>query len=213
MKEYKVNRIQQESLKAGYTLSNSFWEEAVLNTDFCYPWVGGLNSKTSFRALHDNENLYFRFDVIGSPILVYVNNNNKMEVGGSDRVEIFFRKNEKLKPYYGVEMDANGRVMDYKANFYRELDFNWKWPKNGLHVKSEINDKGYILTGTISFDSLKQLEVLNNNIIEAGLFRGHCLKLPDDNNDADLKWISWVIPDSEGPDFHIPSSFGKLILE
>ena len=50
----------------------------------------------------------------------------------------------------------------------------------------------------------------DDNILKAGLYRGEYVTLP--NGKIDTKWISWVMPDSEEPDFHIPSSFGILKL-
>lgn len=211
MKKYTVNKITNQNFES-IIQHHKIWAIANVNNDFHYPWENGLDANTAFRALYDEHNLYFRFEVICNPVLTHVVNNNKMEVNDSDRVEIFFRKDDKLTPYYGIEMDSNGRLMEYKAKHYRNLDFDWSWPKGGIQLFSELTDTGYILTGALSFESLKQLNLLNGNCIEAGLFRGHCLKLPEGNNEADLTWISWLRPNSAEPDFHIPSSFGKLIL-
>ena len=51
--------------------------------------------------------------------------------------------------------------------------------------------------------------IISNKTIQAGLFRGAFFYSEDK---IDVKWISWVQPDAEEPDFHIPSAFGKLIL-
>jgi hypothetical protein len=51
----------------------------------------------SFRALWDDTNLYFRFDVETPSALTYVKDNNKMEVVDSDRVEIFFRRDARME--------------------------------------------------------------------------------------------------------------------
>jgi hypothetical protein len=48
--------------------------------------------------------------------------NDKLEVVNSERVEIFFRKDEALTPYYGLELDANGRVLDYEAEYHRKFN-------------------------------------------------------------------------------------------
>ncbi|WP_321515342.1 hypothetical protein [Marinifilum fragile] len=60
---------------------------------------------------------------------------------------------------------------------------------------------------------MKDLDVLKEKRIEAGLYRGFCSNLPDENIETGFKGISWVSPNSEQPDFHIPSSFGALCLE
>ena len=93
-----------------------------------------------------NARFYFRFDVESTRALTYVHDNNKMEVVDSDRVEIFFRRDEMLDPYYCLEMDPLGRVLDYKANFYRKFDYEWQWPGNNpLIIRSEYTESGYRL--------------------------------------------------------------------
>jgi len=212
MKEYIVAQINNINFDDLFQ-DHKTWEKANINNDFHYPWENNLEAKTTFRALYDERNLYFRFEVTCSPVLAYVVNNAKMEVNDSDRVEIFFRKDDKLRPYYCLEMDSKGRLMDFNANYYKNFDFDWNWPSDEIIIRSEITKTGYNLCGAISLESLNQLGVLSENCIEAGLYRGHCLQLPEGNNEADFKWISWVTPNSETPDFHIPSSFGKLFLK
>jgi hypothetical protein len=188
------------------------WDEAAVLTGFSYPWLVQPPPGMSFRALWDDSCFYFRFDVkTASPALTYIRDNNKMEVVDSDRVEIFFRCNEHLDPYYCLEMDSLGRVLDYQASYYRKFDFDWKWPgTNQLQVKSKITASGYQVEGSITLSSLEELNVLNNNVLQAGLFRGECLKVRDP--ESSLAWISWIKPVSPQPDFHIPSSFGVIEL-
>jgi len=213
MKEYIVKRIKTDILEISGDKMHPVWDMAVVNTDFIYPWEEAKAPLTSFRALHDDKKFYFRFDVEDKNVLTFVDQNHKMEVVDSDRVEIFFRKDEKLIPYYCLEMDAHARVLDYKANYYRDFDFNWEWPAENMEVKASKNGKGYVVEGFINLSSLENLGLLKDNLLEAGLYRGYCMNLPADQKEAELRWISWVNPDVPEPDFHIPSSFGKLILE
>ena len=59
-------------------------------------------------------------------------------------------------------------------------------------------------------ESLKHLGLLNDMQLQTGLFRGKCLEL--DIAKENMKWISWMKPDSVHPDFHIASAFGVLQL-
>lgn len=213
MKTYTVNKIKNDCLNISGEHMDSVWNEAEVNTDFSYPWENCEAPLTTFRALYDDENFYFRFDVEDENVLTFVDQNHKMEVVDSDRVEIFFRRDKELNPYYCLEMDAHARVLDYVTNYYRKFDYNWAWPENKLEVKASNNDKGYVVEGSIKLSSLRELGLLNGNVLEAGLYRGYCMELPAQDKEADLRWISWVKPDAEEPDFHIPSSFGKLILK
>ena len=133
-----------------------------------------------------------------------------MEVVDSDRVEIFFRRDEQLDPYYCLELDPLSRVLDYKAGYYRQFDFEWHWPGlKDLVVNGMFSEPGYAVEGSATLASLSRLGLLQNNILEAGLFRGQCLKLPPE---PEFKWISWAKPESSTPDFHIPSAFGRIVL-
>ena len=82
------------------------WEEALILTDFTYPWSSDPSPAMTFRALWDDDRFYFRFDVESGIVRTFVKDNHKMEVVNSDRVEIFFRPNDRLDPYYCLEMDS-----------------------------------------------------------------------------------------------------------
>jgi hypothetical protein len=114
-------------------------------------------------------------------------------------------------PYYCLELDPNGRVLDYKAEYYRKFNTEWSWPTGQLVVKASRKAEDYKVEVAIRKESLRGLGVLKGSKLEAGLYRGDCLSLNGDQ--ASMSWISWMNPKSETPDFHIPSSFGCLILE
>lgn len=185
------------------------WEAAALLTDFSYPWQEKSGPKTTFSAYYDNDYIYFRFVASGAKPLVYVQTNHKLEVVHSERVEIFFRKDANMSPYYCLEMDPHGRVLDYEAQFYRQFNRDWQWP-DSLAIQTKMDHDGYTLEGKLSLSTLKELGVLQNNQIQIGLFRGHCTKLEEKH--ATIQWMSWVSPQANTPDFHIPSSFGILKL-
>jgi len=116
-----------------------------------------------------------------------------------------------MSPYYCLELDAAGRVLDYSADYYRIMHYDWQWPKDQLRVQVSRTKDGYTVEAAISIASLKALALLKDNKIQAGLFRAECKSML--NGKSDLRWISWINPKSEQPDFHIPSAFGTLILE
>ncbi|MEP7323821.1 MAG: sugar-binding protein [Saprospiraceae bacterium] len=211
-KTYEVKSITKGALNINGKGDNSIWNQANVLSDFQYPWNEGTPPTMTFQALHDRDYLYGLYRVVDpKKILIYQLNNSKREILSSDRVEIFFRKNEKMDPYYGLELDAAGRIYDQEAYYHRKFNADWTWPAGELKVKAEVNSTGYTLEFAISKKSLIKLGLLKDNTIEAGLYRGECIEL--EGNQAEFKWISWVKPDSQTPDFHIPSSFGMLILE
>lgn len=207
---YIVKKIKQGSINF-INNKNSAWGKANELNDFSYPWQSDAAPATSFKALWDGQWLYCRYEVKDDSVLVLVKKNEKLEIGASDRVEIFFNINDSMQPYYCLEMDANGRVLDYTANYYRKMNYNWQWPKDQLKVKAQRTSTGYVVEAAISIQSLKDLGLLLNNKLHAGLFRAECKGFL--NNRSDLRWISWIKPSSQQPDFHIPSAFGTLILQ
>lgn len=209
IKTYQVNQINDGTL-TGPDIHSSLWNNAFRLSDFTLPWDDGPAPAMIFRALYDREWLYCLFNVQDSDVKVYVNKNEKAEVIYSDRVEMFFRQNEQLNLYYCLEIDPLARVYDYRAAFHRKFDPSWAWPSGHLVVQTERNQNNYAVSCAISMESLKHLGLLNDMQLQTGLFRGKCLEL--DLAKENMKWISWMKPDSVHPDFHIASAFGVLQL-
>lgn len=186
------------------------WRQANALTDFLYPWEKEKAPPTLFKALHNDQWVYFLFDVIDTDVNVRRVSDDKMDVAGSSRVEIFFRQDERLDPYYCLELDPLGRVLDYKGTYHRKFDFQSAWPEGGLIVRTDKNPDGYTVEFAISMESLRQLGLVKNCTLQAGLFRANCSHA---NGEETFKWMSWMKPEAKTPDFHIPSSFGLLRLE
>lgn len=208
---YEVKRIPAGRMTMTGRGDHPLWEKANRLTDFIYPWNEGQPPAMSFQAVHDKDWLYGVFRVHDPKrILVFSDQDTKLESLLSDRVEIFFRQDEKMDPYYGLEMDANGRVYDFQTSFPKKSNPAWFWPAGHLKIASVYTPDGYTLEFAVSKKSLKQLGLIRKNKIEAGLYRGECMSIVDKK--AEFKWISWIRPESETPNFHIPSSFGLLVL-
>ncbi|WP_166925829.1 sugar-binding protein [Flavobacterium poyangense] len=210
LKEYQVKFIDQKKKNEAADLDFNFWEKANCLTDFCSPWNTDSFSKIEFRALWDFDYLYFNFKVFDGNIYIDQKDDSIDSIGNSDRVELFFRKNEAMSPYYCLEMDTTARVMDFEAYPNHNFDFEWSWPKNELKLKASKESTFFILQGKISISSLKALDLIHNNIIETGVYRAKFSQ----NNDAQYEptWITWVNPGTETPNFHIASSFGRFVL-
>jgi hypothetical protein len=208
-KVYQVKKISEAITITGKG-DNPLWKKANQLTDFTYPWETEKPSPTLFKALHNNEWLYCLYEVDDADIKLYVDTNEKHEAVRSDRAEIFFKKDDRMSPYYCLEIDPLARVFDCKGEHYRKLDTNWSWPEGQLIVKADLRKDGYTIEIAISKASLKDLELLHDQTLLAGLFRADCIELK--GKEANFRWISWIKPASETPDFHIASAFGKLVL-
>ncbi|SHG74437.1 Carbohydrate family 9 binding domain-like [Chryseolinea serpens] len=211
-KTYTVRRMLHDTLGETTAHDSVSWEQAHALHDFVFPWEPEKPSAAiTFRALHDDHGLYWQFRVRDKDIKTYVDKNEKSEVIFGDRVEIFFSPDTTLSTYYCLEIDSLARVYDYRANYYRKFDSAWQWPSGQLQVQARLDENGYVVTGRIGLQSLKDLGLLTHGTLRCGLYRGKCMKI--DLQQEAMQWISWVTPASATPDFHIPSSFGIFQLE
>jgi len=212
MKTYNVTAIDANQLIITGKGDSKLWDKAEDLIDFSSPWESedAFKAKTNFKALWDGEYLFFCFTVLDNSVHIDKTDSSNDSIASSDRVELFFRSNAELNPYYCLEIDPTPRIMDFKARDYRNFDFNWKWPKDHLLVKSSFNPNGFCVEGKISVNSLKELNLLNDNKIETGIYRAKYQKMQEQMKPT---WITWVNPNTEKADFHIASSFGILKLD
>ena len=210
---YEVRKLSPNAIEITGTGKSKAWQTANTIADFSYPWNTETPPLTIFKALWDGEHLYFNFNVEDSNIIINKSAvDQNAQVMESDRVELFFKSDKELiNPYYCLEMDSNARVLSSKSRYYRVHQYSFIWPgENSIIVKSSLTNNGYIVEGSISIDALKSLNLLHDNSINTGIYRANFIQ---NKKELEPKWISWVMPKSIKPDFHIPSSFGifKLI--
>jgi hypothetical protein len=211
MKNYEVHFIEKSQLEITGKGDNTLWNQATILSDFTSPWDAALPAKMEFKALWDDDNLFFCFTVFDTLIRIDKKDESIQSIGNSDRVELFFRPDNSLNPYYCLEIDTAARIIDFVAYPNKNFDFEWNWPQGQLEVKSSIQDESYTIEGSISISSLKMLNILNDNKIETGIFKAKYNEI--EKSIFEPTYISWVDPDSKTPNFHLPSSFGILHLK
>jgi hypothetical protein len=186
------------------------WSRAEALGDFAFPWEPTPPPRTEFRALCRDERLHFRFDC-DDPVLVLADGANvKERVLGSDRVEMFFTASLELNPYFCLEMDPRGNVYQYCARTYRRFE-DTPWV-DGLDLMANVTATGYSVEGSLPLAVLRSHGVLKRQSRElsAGIYRAEFSRNPA--GDVHRGWMSWIDPGTSKPDFHVPSSFGKLVL-
>ncbi len=195
----------------GESLPLEAWLQAEVLSDFSFPWKQVKAPETLFRALWDDENFYFRYEVVDTDVVLGEGANSKEKVIGSDRVEIFFTTGDALNPYYGLEIDPRGEILPYEARYHRQ--FNWQWSCPGLKVWPKLTEAGYDLEGRIPLQTFRDLacwfEKDGQPFLKAGLFRAE-FSHGEGTGSVVEDWISWVDPKVEVADFHLPSVFGVL---
>ena len=207
---YQVKKIKN-AINLDGKASDPVWSQAVLLSDFQFPWQDREAPPTAFRALWDDQYLYFQFVVVDEDIVLGEGDTRDESVLGSDRVELFFAANPELQPYYSLEMDPRTWVFDSKGHHHRNIDAGWSWP--GLDLAASFTDEGYILEGRTSLQTLTDLELWQDEAkrkLIVGVFRAEFEHASD--RSVRQNWISWIMPDSPTPDFHIPSAFGRWEL-
>ncbi len=211
-KVYEARRLEKgQSIAIDGRGGDPGWQLAHVLTDFSFPWTKRTPPATEFRALWNEQHLYFRFDVTDADVVLGEGANAMEKVIGSDRVEIFFSTGPDLNPYYGIEIDPRGEVLDYEATYHRNLNFEWSC--DGLVTQSSLNDFGYVAEGLIPIATLRKLGCLHQDeagqYLLAGLYRAEFSRSPDGESVIE-DWMSWVDPEVASPDFHVPSSFGTI---
>ncbi len=211
LKSYTVSFIKNQELHLNGKGDSPLWDQATPLTDFSSPWEQVPIAKIEFKAVHNTTHLYCRFRVADPSVYVDTKDDSKDSINESDRVELFFRSNESLDPYFCLEIDPKSRLMDFKARPYREFDFDWNWPLDAIEIHSAIEEEFFTVEIAISLNSLKDLGLLKGSKLETGIYRAKYNKQSDGTYDP--TWITWVDPKTETPDFHIASSFGRLLFE
>ncbi len=212
LKYYHTKRI-----KAGLSLTldgcgdDDCWHTANVLTDFTFPWTQQDPPATEFRALWNDDSFYVRFDVTDTDVVLAEGADVMEKMIGSDRVEIFFSTGLELNPYYSIEIDPRGEVLDYETRYHRQM--NWEWSCEGLEVKTSLSNTGYIVEGEIPMSTFQKLGCLHEDnvgsYLVAGLYRAEFSHDPSGGPVIE-DWISWIDPQITPPDFHVPSSFGTI---
>jgi hypothetical protein len=225
---FRVRYLQAAAIRVDGRADEPAWSEAVVERQFRFPWKPEPAPATEFRAVCDERHLSFTFRVHDTDIVVLDTLRDKQDAVLEDRVEMFFAPDERLSTYYCFEIDSRGRAFDYSGSYYRRFDPRWSFP--GLETAATAIDQGYVVEGRIPLASLEQLgfpRLRPGVTIRCGLYRAE-FSHDRSGRPAERKetihnrgrtfagpapienWISWVDPQTPEPDFHVPSSLGRL---
>ncbi|MCK0126007.1 CBM9 family sugar-binding protein [Gelidibacter sp. F2691] len=212
MKTYTVNKIDVNHMTINGRVDHSLWGKAMVLNDFSSPWHFESVEDIEFRALYDEDTLFVSFKVSDSHLHIDSTDDSKKSVDNSDRVELFLRSDKHLDPYYCLEIDPLARVQDFRARPNRQFDFSWNWPKEAIEIKSHITETHFFVELALRMAFLKEFNLIQKEgSIEAGIFRAKYNQ--QQNGEFEPTWITWVDPQTDAPEFHTASSFGKLKLE
>src|SRR5436190_4228035 len=184
-------------------LTEAVWQRAEVLRAISFPWSERAAPTTEFRAVADDESLYFAFDVSDDDVIVQKVFSGESTVDREDRVEIFFACDAALERYFCLEIDPLGRVHDYAASHYRKFDSSWKCA--GLQAAGKLRPGGYTVEASMPLKTLAELmgrPVAAGGSLRIGIFRAEFRR--GALGDADDNWLSWIKPAAAKPDFHVP---------
>lgn len=182
------------------------WNKFNLISNLRSPWKSEIQDHAEFKCFLSDFHFNFCFSITDTT-LVMKEYTNELSVAEGDRAELFFAPSSDLDKYYCMEIDPQGNILDYAAQYYRKFDYSWNF--NQCDVSTKLAPTGYIVEGRISVSELKTLGLDFNKGFYLGVFRADFF---EENTDS-VTWLSWVIPRAKEPDFHIPSAFGKCKLK
>jgi len=175
---------------------------------FYSPWSNIPIQTTSFKALYDDQWLYFLFQVEDDEIIVSRDKRGEEENPlYSDRVELFFTANETMNPYMTLEIDSEGRLFDAAGVKPGKVDKLWDWPVDAIQIESSKNQHSYTVEGKLNLSSLRSMNLVKTDTIDCGIMRAEY------SSGNDVQWITWIDPKTESANFHHPNIFGRLILQ
>lgn len=204
---YTVPFISGEEMKTDAVKDEPAWELSLKIDSFINPWDREINPETSLSLLADDKYLYFFFEVYDDDIVMTDEYTDEMCVAKGDRVELFFTGDPEKKRYYGFEIDPLGRVLDYRVDYYRNFHYDWNYQE--ITTKGKIQRNGYSVEGAIPIRFLKDM-IDENRELFWGAYRGEFNRESD--GEIIENWMCIKDPETAEPDFHVPGSFCKLIL-
>ncbi len=178
-------------------LALTFSSSPVTVRGFHAPWHGLPDDDTRLTYYATEDSLFFRYEVSESSLCLTPGFQTETDVNPEDRVELFFSATPDMsQPYYCTEIDPCGRSMDYKAVYYRDIDYGWDF--SGTRVSSKTEEGSYTVEAVFS---RKELEVLGLDLEQGfwlGAFRA------DFRTDGAVDWYSLRPTDDREADFHKP---------
>jgi len=200
---YEVKYFNEKDIILDGIPGDDVWEKSIALKDFIFPWDEKTPPLTLFRALYDSNNLYIFYKAEDQNLVIKDSLNIEQDIEFEDRVEVYFAKDNTMKEYFCLEIDPSGRLLDYKAAYYRKFDNQWN--VKGIRITSRIDSGSYQMEVAIPLTSIAEMGIDISKDFYAGLYRAEF-----ENSASGIKenWLSWIDPKISKPDFHIPETLG-----
>jgi len=170
----------------------------LLNLTGLHLSTGGTDN-TTFVLANDGTDLVFGFSAIDTTPCTREQIASKRDLEFEDRVELYLSPTADLsQSYFCIEIDRLGRVLDYRADYYRRFDFAWHF--DTLRVAHAPMPDGYRIDGRVALSELVSLGI-DPTRFHIGVFRADL--------DETKNLVAWgsATPMNDPPDFHRPEMF------
>jgi len=188
----------------GRIITAPVWERVPQQKVFSAPWSEDKTDETVFQCYLSPHYFYFKFQVPDETITLAEPFRKKLDVCDEDRAEIFLSATPGMETYYCMEIDPEGRALDYVSGYYRQFDYEWSF--STLQIETTIEDTRYIVAGRLSTAEMMQLGLPLDDFY-MGVFRA------DFAGPKDVVWYSLLRVEREQADFHIPEMLYKVEVD
>lgn len=206
--EYVLTRTNDKITIDG-EFSEKAWTKTNVISGFVYPWNPDKAQPITFRAMYNENSLFLAYQMVDDVVIAPDYVSGEQDLIEQDRVEIYIGADNTMDKYFCIEMDVKGRKLDYMGRFHRQFDFSWEF--NDVKHKGSYTADGYQVEAAISLKALDDLGVIKDGVFYAGVYRADFHYGPDSS--VVHVYSSWLDPQVDEPDFHVPASLGVFHLE
>ncbi len=192
---FNITRQTAEPAK-GSIIGSDVWTKVPVSRTFHAPW-SGLKDDSRFQCYLSKNYFYFKFQVNDPTLTLKRPFRKKLDVAEEDRVEIFMSATADMKVYYCMEMDPDGKALDYKAGYYRKFDYDWSFASLEMETQKAADLKSYTVAGRLSTAEMKRLGISPQKFY-LGVFRA------DFDTPKKVVWYSLLRKYRKTADFHLP---------
>ncbi len=196
---YKIKKVDADKLG----LHDPMWDKAVV-ADVCVDnWSGYIKSpKMTAKLLYSDFGLHIKMETDETKIFATKTEQNSA-VCLDSCMEFFFRPNADDERYINFEFNPFGTM--YMSLRRSRKDFVFpKEDRDFFDVKTEINDKGWMVAFTIPFEFMDRMVGTHTKT-----FYGNIYKCCDVNR----HFATYYPVKTKEPDYHRPEYFDKFVLE
>lgn len=194
-------------------LDEPAWQRAPAAGDFHFNWwKAGEKEPTVAKLLWDDTNLYAGYFCHDKHISASVTKRHG-PVSQDDCVEIFLSPNpDKIRNYYGFEINAIGTMLNFIRADWRQGPFNWE--PEGVRYRTSLgslpqktespDDDHWILELAIPWSNFAR-DAAHTPPRDGDLWR---LNLNRAGGITNAQYSTWSPVNTPKPNFHVPESFG-----